>query len=384
MSNQPNNMLVKRPATLQSLIKNPAYSNRFEEVLGKRSPQFISSLLSLGSTMQDVEPKSIIAGAMIAAALDLPIDKNLGFAWLVPYRSGDTKTAQFQMGYKGYVQLGLRTGQYKFLNVTPICQGELVKFDKLRGAIELDDSKRTSDEIVGYASYLELVTGFQHATYWTVDRLREHAQQYSQAYRSGRRDTPWISNFGPMAMKTVLKDHIGHWGPMSIELQRATVHDQGIQIDVDSKVSYDDNPGVEETQRVSTTERASISVESTPADPNPEASNQPKESDEQSEADAGLAPVQETAPAPAPAPVAPPEPSGPSNIEKLHAFLLEINVDSDTLVRWMASADSGKYFSTPIGGIEEMEEMSPKKFNYLVNNFPKYLESIVKFKTDGK
>src|SRR5947207_812268 len=102
--------------TLQSLVKQPAYSERFRQVLGDRAPQFVSSLLQIGNSLYDVEPRSILAAAMTAAALDLPINPNLGFAWIVPYKTGGVKVAQFQMGSKGFIQLALRTGQYRRMN----------------------------------------------------------------------------------------------------------------------------------------------------------------------------------------------------------------------------------------------------------------------------
>jgi recombination protein RecT len=234
--------------TLQALLSQPAYKSRFNEVLGNRANQFVSSLIALSHGMKDVEPRSILASAMTAATLDLPIDKNLGFAWIVPYKDRGVKVAQFQMGYKGYVQLALRTGQYAALNVCEVYEGELVESNKLTGSLVIDPSKRTSDKVEGYASYLKLISGFEHAVFWTIDEVKRHAERYSQAYRyaikSNQKDSPWVANFDEMAMKTVLADHIRKWGPMTIQLQVAATHDQSVKrgIEPEAQLEYPDNP----------------------------------------------------------------------------------------------------------------------------------------------
>lgn len=139
--------------TMKGLLSSPAVMNRFEEVLGKRASQFTASILSLynGEKMlQKAEPMSVISSAMVAATLDLPVDKNLGYAWIVPYGG----RAQFQLGYKGYIQLALRTGQYKFINCIPVHEGELQKWNPLTEEIEIDFEKRESDAVIGYAATL--------------------------------------------------------------------------------------------------------------------------------------------------------------------------------------------------------------------------------------
>lgn len=233
--------------SLRAIINRPEYSGRFNQVLGERAPQFMSSIISLGASMPDVEPRSIIASCMIAATLDLPIDRNLGFAWVVPYRAKDkTKYAQFQMGYKGYIQLALRTCQYSRLNVCEVYEGELIRYDKFTGDILLDPAQRKSDKVIGYASYLKLSFGFEHAEFWTVADITKHAENYSQAYRAAKKyndqDSPWIANFDAMAKKTVLGMHIRKWGPMSVQIAQAVKADGGIRRDVGADVEYLDNP----------------------------------------------------------------------------------------------------------------------------------------------
>lgn len=228
--------------TLSDLVKNPRYASRINEVLKERSPQFVSSLLQVGNSLgADCEPTSIIASAMTAAALNLPIDKNLGFAWIVPYRGQSGKVAQFQMGYKGYIQLALRTGQYARLNVCEVYEGELEKYDRLTGDLVINSTLKKSDKIVGYASYLKLVSGFEHAEYWTSEEVEAHAKRYSKAY-SGGRETPWKTHFDEMAMKTVLGMHIRKWGPMTTQEMRAHMADNAVIRDLDADPEFLDNP----------------------------------------------------------------------------------------------------------------------------------------------
>lgn len=176
---------------------------------------------------------------MIAAALNLPIDKNLGFAWIVPYNGKHGKVAQFQMGYKGYIQLALRTGQYSRLNVCEVYEGELEKYDKLTGDLVINSAGKKSDKIVGYASYLRLTSGFEHAEYWSIEEVEAHAKRYSKAYKSNF-DTPWKSHFDEMAMKTVLAMHIRKWGPMTTAEAKAYTADNGVIRDLDADPEFPD------------------------------------------------------------------------------------------------------------------------------------------------
>lgn len=225
---------------LKVLLSQPAYVKRFEEILGRRAPQFVASLIQVGTStiyLERCDPNTVIAAAITAAALDLPIDKNLGFAHIVPYGN----QAQFQMGYKGFIQLAIRTGQYKFLNCCVVRKGELVKYNELTAEVVLDPTKRESEDVVGYAAYFQLMNGFEHAEYWSKAEVENHAKTYSQAYKSNR-ETPWRTNFDGMALKTVIKSLLSHWGIMSVEMQRALTHDQGIRRDIDSEVVvYPDN-----------------------------------------------------------------------------------------------------------------------------------------------
>lgn len=204
--------------TLKSLLSSPTVMNRFEEVLGKRAPQFTASILGLYSSekmLQKAEPMSVISSAMVAATLDLPVDKNLGYAWIVPYGG----KAQFQLGYKGYIQLALRTGQYKFINCIPIREGELQKWNPLTEEIEIDFEKRESESVIGYAAYFELLNGFRKTTYWTKADVEKHKKRFSKS------DFGWKNDWDAMALKTVLKAILSKWGILSVEMQSALKED---------------------------------------------------------------------------------------------------------------------------------------------------------------
>jgi recombination protein RecT len=232
----------KEPQTLKSMLRDPLYTKRFEEILGKRSAQFVSSVLSVGNSLgPDCDPTSIIASAMTAATLDLPVDKNLGFAWIVPYRKGSNKLAQFQMGYKGYVQLGLRTGQYERMNARVVNEEAFQGWDEVGEPIidwsVIDESKPA----IGYVFAFKLVNGFTKIAYWPKDRVETHAKRFSQSYKSGF-DSPWKSDFDSMALKTVIKNELAKWGILSIEMVNAIKHDQAVKQTLDSDPEFPDGP----------------------------------------------------------------------------------------------------------------------------------------------
>ncbi|OIU71033.1 recombinase RecT [Rossellomorea aquimaris] len=205
-------------ATMKGLLASPSVIKRFEEVLGKRATQFTASILSLYNSekmLQKAEPMSVISSAMIAATLDLPVDKNLGYAWIVPYGG----KAQFQLGYKGYIQLALRTGQYRYINVTPIHEGELIKWNPLTEDIDIDFEQRESEVVIGYAAYFELLNGFRKTVYWTKEAVEKHRKKFSKS------DFGWKNDWDAMAMKTVLKNLLSKWGILSVEMQKAVIEE---------------------------------------------------------------------------------------------------------------------------------------------------------------
>ncbi|WP_196602108.1 recombinase RecT [Pectinatus frisingensis] len=205
---------------------------RFEKVLGDDSPVFISSLISLVNSSNDMQActrASVLAAAMTAATLKLPINPNLGFAYIIPYKHKDKSgkvieiQAQFQMGYKGYIQLAMRTGKYKALTVNEVLEGEITSFNRFTDVMTFGQA--TSDKVVGYMAYFKLVNGFEKYLYWTIEKVKAHGQKYSFAYRKGYKDCLWITDFDSMAKKTVIKQLISKYGIMSVELQNGLEND---------------------------------------------------------------------------------------------------------------------------------------------------------------
>lgn len=210
--------------TIKGLLDSPGIKKRFEEVLSKKAPQYMSSIINLinGSTdLKDCDQMSVVASCMVAATLDLPVDKNLGYAWIIPYKvKGEKSKAQFQLGYKGYVQLALRTGQYKAINVVEIHEGELLGWNPLTEELKVDFEAKKSEAIIGYAGYFELLNGFKKSTYWTKEQITKHKNKYSKS------DFGWSKDWDAMAKKTVLRNILSKWGILSIDMQTAYTADQ--------------------------------------------------------------------------------------------------------------------------------------------------------------
>lgn len=234
-TNQTQAPAENKPASLKSMLSQDNVKKRFEEILGEKASGFISSVINTvgqNKLLQTADPNSIIMASAMAATLDLPINQNLGFAWIVPYKG----KAQFQLGWKGFIQLALRTGQYSNINVIPVRAGQIKSVNPLKENYEFDFENETG-EIVGYAAYFRLVTGFEKTVYWNVGKVREHAQRYSKSFKDG----PWQTHFHEMAMKTVLKNTISQYGIMSIEMQKAVVVDQAAIKDEQGTPEYVDN-----------------------------------------------------------------------------------------------------------------------------------------------
>ncbi|MGL4875154.1 MAG: recombinase RecT [Clostridium sp.] len=204
--------------TVKGLMDSPGVKKRFEEVLKEKAPQYMSSIVNLvnsDTNLKNCEGMSVVASCMVAATMDLPVDKNLGYAWVVPYGN----RAQFQMGYKGYIQLALRTGQYKSINVVDVHEGELVSFNPLTEELEIDFTQKRSDAIVGYAGYFKLINGFEKTVYWSKEQIETHRKKFSKS------PFGWNKDFDAMARKTVLRNLLSKWGILSIDMQKAYTAD---------------------------------------------------------------------------------------------------------------------------------------------------------------
>lgn len=201
---------------VKTLLNQELFKKKFEDVLGSRAPQFIASVINLVGNdkyLAGCNSVSVISACLVAATLDLPIDKNLGYAWIVPYKDKGVPKAQFQMGYRGYVQLALRSGQYRSINVIDVHEGELLKWDPLTEEMKIDFNQKVSDKVIGYAAYFELLNGFKKAEYWDMQRILEHKNKFSKS------DFGWNNDFNAMARKTVLRNLLNHWGILSIQMQ---------------------------------------------------------------------------------------------------------------------------------------------------------------------
>jgi recombination protein RecT len=215
-------------AVLQSVLDKEGMRQRFDELLGKRAPQFFGSLVSMinnDPNMVNVfanNPLSVIQAALKAASYNLPIDPAMGFAYIIPFKNKGVPTATFLMGYKGMVQLALRTGAYQKMNVVDVREGEMISFDPLTEDYDIkfyDDQKvRASKRIIGYVGYFRLINGFEKLEYWTIDQLNEHEKKFRQGQYQSK---GWKQFYESMCRKTVLRDMISHWGLMSIDFQRA-------------------------------------------------------------------------------------------------------------------------------------------------------------------
>jgi recombination protein RecT len=213
--------------TLGELMHSPAVVGKLNEVWG--SPQmansFLSSVISVGNgtpKLRKAEPMSIIGAAMVAATMQLQVIPTLGQCYIIPYGN----KAQFQIGYLGLLQLCQRSGQFKKILAAPVHEGEYVSGDEFDEDYVFDRKQRKSDKVIGYMAKFELLNGFTKVAYWDVDKVKAHAQKFSQALHSGY-DTPWKSDFDAMAMKTVLKS-ILKFAPKSIEMQAAVTFDQAV------------------------------------------------------------------------------------------------------------------------------------------------------------
>lgn len=218
---------------------------KFEKVLGSRTTQFITSVLSVisqNATLKDAEPTSVYMAALTAATLDLPINPNLGFAYIIPYYAGGKQVAQFQMWYKGFIQLAQRSGQFRTISASPVREGQIVSEDPLTGYV-FDWTKKDSKEIVGYASFFRLTNGFEKTMYMSKEELEAHGKEFSKNY--GKDSSLWKKDFDSMATKTVIKLLLSKYAPLSISMQNAIVYDQWVirpdGVDyVDNSVSMDE------------------------------------------------------------------------------------------------------------------------------------------------
>lgn len=266
---------------LKSALNAPSVRQKFEEMLGKRSSQFMTSITSVVSNnvlLQKADVNSIIMGSAVAASMDLPLNANLGYAALVPFNSKDGCFAQLQVMVKGWTELFLRSGQCQSIICETVYEGQLVKKNKFTGEYVFDEDAKTSDKIIGFMAYFRLTNGFEKYEYMTIEEIKAHAQKFSQTFRRG--SGIWKDHFEEMAKKTVLKRLITKWAPKSIEMQRMAMFDQAVVNgnieDIDNaNVVYADNQKEERHERGEVTEFEEVDTET--GEIKPEQDVQPKE-----------------------------------------------------------------------------------------------------------
>ena len=257
------NSLAKRQETsFTAYLKNDAVKNQINEVVGgKNGKRFISSIVSAvgnNPTLQECQNSSIVSAALLGESLNLSPSPQLGQYYMVPFKDNKTgtKVAQFQLGYKGYIQLALRSGQYKDLDVMVIKQGEYMGKDPETGKAKFqfieDDDERETLPTIGYMAYFEYLNGFRKVVYWSKEKMMTHADTFSKAFsRQGYEDLMagrvpekdmwryssfWYKNFDDMAKKTLLRHIISRWGIMSIEMTTALEHDDAVNVADDGRI----------------------------------------------------------------------------------------------------------------------------------------------------
>lgn len=243
-----NNQLAKSNQRLgiSAYLTNDAVKNQINSVIGGKDGQrFISSIVSAvnnNPALQECTNQSILSGALLGESLKLSPSPQLGQYYLVPFNDKERgKVAQFQLGYKGYIQLAIRSGQYKKLNVLAIKEGELIKYDPLEEEIEVnlieDEEAREKAPTIGYYAMFEYTNGFKKSLYWSKAKMEAHALKYSKGYQAKKGYTFWEKDFDGMAYKTMLRQLISKWGVMSTEFQTAIDADMAV-INQDGTKSY--------------------------------------------------------------------------------------------------------------------------------------------------
>lgn len=231
---------------VKSYLDSPELTERLQNAMTPQKKElFKTSLLGVinsNSLFEKADPLSIIQSALVATTLDLPINPNLGYAYIIPYGV----KAQFQLGYKGLIQLAQRTGQYQTISASEVREGQIKEYDPLKG-VQFDWTI-TDGEVIGYVAYFKLINGFEKYLYMSLKELEAHGKKYSKSYDSKDKYTKeyngiWRTNFDAMAKKTVLKQLISKFGIMSVEMQDAVVKDQQV-IDKEGNGEYVDNNNI--------------------------------------------------------------------------------------------------------------------------------------------
>lgn len=248
---------VAKKETFSTFLSKDAIKKKINEMVGSKDGQrFITSILSVVSNnpaIAECDQSTILSSALLGEALKLSPSPQLGYYYIVPFNNSKKgcKEAQFQLGYKGYIQLAIRSGQYKNINVVAVKQGELINYNPLTEELDVkfieDDDKREKAETIGYYAMFELTNGFKKSIYWSKKKMLAHAEKYSMGFKAHKGYTFWEKDFDGMAFKTLLRQLISKWGIMSIDIQNAFEKDMGV-IREDGSVDYVDNEKIIDIQ----------------------------------------------------------------------------------------------------------------------------------------
>lgn len=255
------NQQQQQKAGITKYLSSDAMQGYLSSVIGSNKDKFVTNLVSAvnqNKALQDCTNQSLVSGALVATTLNLSLNSSFGYAYLVPYKNKKLETveAQFQIGYKGYIQLALRTGEYQRLNSVPIYKSQFVSWNALTEDLKLREfDDFGDDEIIGYVAYFRLNNGFEKTMFWSHEKMMNHADKYSQAfsasayYKLQRNEIPekdlwkyssyWYKDFDGMALKTMLRQLLSKYGIMSEEMQKAYEYDQSVV--ADNSPSYIDN-----------------------------------------------------------------------------------------------------------------------------------------------
>lgn len=254
------NSLTKHQTNFAGYVKNPKVVQNIYKTLGSeiKGKKFVASIISAVNSnpeLQTCDFATTVSAGLTGEALNLSPSPQLGQYYMVPFndRKNNRRVATFQIGYKGYVTLAIRSGQYKRLNVVSVKEGELIKYDPFNEEIEVspiqDEREREQAPTIGYYAMFELINGFRKTMYWSKEKMEEHALKYSQGYRAKKGYTFWEKDFDGMAYKTMLRQLISKWGIMSLEMQTAFTSDMAYKesddsepVYVDNEESYDEQP----------------------------------------------------------------------------------------------------------------------------------------------
>lgn len=240
---------IQKTETVKDFFNSPSVREKLSKLVGKDSNTFITSIMQItmsNDLLKNADPVSIYQAACLSAILNLPLSNSLGFAYIVPFknRKKEIQEAQFQIGYKGFIQLALRSGEFKTISACEIYEGQIIKNNPLTG-FEFDFENKLSDKVIGYCSYFALRNGFEKYFYMTTENVKKHKSKYSKY------GNVWESDFDGMALKTVLKLLLSKYAPLSLEMQKAMQSDQAVIKDAETmNVEFVDNIEYSESEPV--------------------------------------------------------------------------------------------------------------------------------------